>query len=88
MVVATHAAPLLRSSISPIASHSLQAYWEYDLSSWDVAAGGLMVEEAGGEMGWSGKGFDLRERRICAAVGGGVWGEVRETLKEAGVMET
>jgi len=73
--------------LAHVATGSLQAYWEYDLSSWDVAAGGLMVEEAGGEMGWSAKGFDVRERRICATVGGGLWGEVRETLMEAGVME-
>ena len=38
-------------------------------------------------MGWEGKGFDVRERRICAAVGGGVWEEVRGCLRDAGVME-
>lgn len=31
-----------------LASGALDAYWEYNLSPWDVAAGQLMVKEAGG----------------------------------------
>ncbi len=31
-----------------VAAGRLDAYWEFDLGPWDVAAGGLLVEEAGG----------------------------------------
>mmetsp|Transcript_28199 Transcript_28199/g.36377 ORF Transcript_28199/g.36377 Transcript_28199/m.36377 type:complete len:186 (+) Transcript_28199:122-679(+) len=33
-----------------VANGRLTAYWEYDLSSWDVAAGSILIEEAGGSM--------------------------------------
>lgn len=31
-----------------VASGRLEAFWEYDLNAWDLAAGALLVEEAGG----------------------------------------
>ena len=33
-----------------IANGRLTAYWEWDLSSWDIAAGALLVQEAGGQV--------------------------------------
>lgn len=33
-----------------VAAGRLDGYWEYKLSSWDVAAGVLLVQEAGGEV--------------------------------------
>ncbi len=42
--------------------------WEGDLSPWDVAAGSLIVREAGGVVtGYSGGPFQLDGRRIVAA---------------------
>ncbi len=67
----------------------LGCYWEWDLSSWDVAAGALIVEEAGGIVGDLTKGdvdgFDIRTRRIIASCGGKIHGEVRRVLGECGV---
>jgi len=35
-----------------LAAGRLDAYWEYHLGPWDVAAGALLVEEAGGQVTW------------------------------------
>lgn len=53
-----------------VANGRLTAYWEYDLSSWDIAAGALLIKEAGGRMtDLSGTDFNLRTRKICASNG-------------------
>ncbi|CAN0500126.1 unnamed protein product, partial [Ectocarpus sp. 12 AP-2014] len=33
-----------------VACGRLTCYWEPDLNSWDIAAGALLIQEAGGEM--------------------------------------
>jgi len=70
-----------------VACGRLTVYWEYDLSSWDVAAGGLLIREAGGKFtDLDGIEWDLRTRKIMASNGqGSVHEEVLECLKEAGV---
>jgi myo-inositol-1(or 4)-monophosphatase len=45
-----------------VAQGRLTAYWEYDLSSWDIAAGALLVTEGGGN-------YTLATRKICASNG-------------------
>jgi len=35
-----------------VAAGRLDAYWEYALGRWDVAAGWVLVEEAGGRVDW------------------------------------
>lgn len=53
-----------------VANGRLTCYWEYDLSSWDVAAGALIIQEAGGKFtDLEGNDFDLRNRKICASNG-------------------
>lgn len=49
--------------LASVAAGRLDAYWERDLQSWDIAAGGLLVREAGGYVsdaeggeGWLGSG--------------------------------
>jgi len=43
----------------------LDGFWELTLSPWDVAAGGLLIEEAGGVMAdLSGEPLDYSKRRI------------------------
>ncbi|GMH74016.1 hypothetical protein TL16_g06346, partial [Triparma laevis f. inornata] len=73
--------------LSWVATGRLNCYWEWDLSSWDVAAGGLIVEEAGGRMRGlmmdDGR-FEVGERRILAD-DGRCGEEVRRILKESGV---
>jgi myo-inositol-1(or 4)-monophosphatase len=53
-----------------VACGRLTAYWEYDLSSWDIAAGALLVTEAGGRFtDLTGAEYSLRTRKICASNG-------------------
>ena len=53
-----------------VASGRYDGFWEAGLSAWDVAAGSLMVEEAGGRMSnYRGGTFDLYEREMLATNG-------------------
>lgn len=67
-----------------VANGRLTAYWEYDLSSWDIAAGALLITEAGGKF------TDLRNnespfpRKICGS-NGLVHDELIDILNSAGV---
>lgn len=54
--VVPHIADLRRSGsaafdLAQVACGRIDAFWEYGLSAWDVAAGALLVEEAGGRIG-------------------------------------
>lgn len=52
-----------------VAAGWLDGYWERKLSAWDVAAGALLVTEAGGVVtGMDGTAFDLSAGHICAGV--------------------
>eukprot|EP00980_Cylindrotheca_fusiformis_P020716 scaffold7738_cov133-Cylindrotheca_fusiformis.AAC.25 len=69
-----------------VANGRLTCFWEYDLNSWDIAAGALIVKEAGGKFTeLDGSDFTLRTRKICAS-NGKVHDEVLEVLNEAGVI--
>mmetsp|Transcript_10140 Transcript_10140/g.15217 ORF Transcript_10140/g.15217 Transcript_10140/m.15217 type:complete len:322 (+) Transcript_10140:76-1041(+) len=69
-----------------VANGRLTCYWEYDLSSWDIAAGALIVKEAGGRFtDLEDNDFDLKNRKICAS-NGLVHKEVLDTLNEVGVV--
>jgi myo-inositol-1(or 4)-monophosphatase len=68
-----------------VACGRLTAYWEYDLSSWDVAAGSILIEEAGGTMSdLKGGRWGVRERKICGS-NGLIHEELLGVLREAGV---
>lgn len=41
-----------------VAAGRLDGFWEYDLNPWDIAAGILIIEEAGGLVGDFNAGFD------------------------------
>lgn len=70
-----------------VANGRLTCYWEYDLSSWDIAAGALLIQEAGGKFtDLSGNDFTLRTRKICGS-NGKVHDAVLQVLRdEAGVL--
>jgi len=56
-------------------------YWELKLSPWDVAAGSLMVKEAGGMVTeFEGKTFTLSSPKILAS-NGRIHGEMLEVLR-------
>jgi myo-inositol-1(or 4)-monophosphatase len=45
----------------------LEAFWEFGLNPWDMAAGTLLVEEAGGKVsGMAGEPLDLHGRYVLA----------------------
>jgi myo-inositol-1(or 4)-monophosphatase len=61
----------------------LSAYWEWDLSAWDTAAGALLIKEAGGEItDLEGQPYTLTTRRICASNGGALHHELLRILRE------
>jgi len=69
-----------------VANGRLTCYWEYDLSSWDIAAGALIVKEAGGRFtDLEDNDFNLKNRKICAS-NGLVHKEILDVLNEAGVV--
>ena len=51
-----------------VAAGKLDGFWEMDLNTWDIAAGVLLVEEAGGLVGDLSGGMDyLKTGNIVAA---------------------
>lgn len=56
--------------LAQVATGRYDGFWERRLSSWDVAAGFLLVEEAGGQLSnYSGKVTDLFEGELVASNG-------------------
>jgi myo-inositol-1(or 4)-monophosphatase len=70
-----------------VANGRLTCYWEYDLSSWDISAGALLIQEAGGTFtDLAGNAFTLRTRKICAS-NGKVHNSILNVLQnEAGII--
>jgi len=69
-----------------IANGRLTAYWEYDLSSWDIAAGALIIQEAGGSItDLTNDPFSLRTRKIVAS-NGRIHDELLTVLNDAGIV--
>lgn len=53
-----------------VASGRLDGYWELKLHPWDVAAGSLIVTEAGGKVSdFSGVNFSIHDKEIVASNG-------------------
>ncbi len=63
-----------------VAGGRLDGYWEFKLSPWDVAAGGLMVREAGGRVTDAVGGDTYRSGHAVVASNGLVHDAVLEVL--------
>ncbi len=50
--------------LASVAAGSLDGYWELNLSLWDIAAGKLLIEEAGGKV------IILEKKRAISLVAG------------------
>jgi myo-inositol-1(or 4)-monophosphatase len=56
--------------LASVASGRLDGFWEFNLNRWDLAAGVLLVEEAGGQVtGFFGQPFHLADRDVVATNG-------------------
>jgi myo-inositol-1(or 4)-monophosphatase len=67
-----------------VACGRFDGYWEIDQSPWDIAAGGLIVEEAGGSMSdFRGGPFDIYEGETVAS-NGRVHNQIVNVLKMPG----
>lgn len=86
--VADHAGGLRRLGaaaldLAYVASGRQDGYWEYGVKSWDIAAGILIVREAGGRIGrLEGDDKILHEGTIVAATGG-IYPRLRQILEAA-----
>jgi len=67
-----------------IAAGRFDAYWERDLQPWDMAAGLLLVREAGGFVTDLDGGEDIFAKGQIAAGNDTMHGEILRLLKEAG----
>jgi myo-inositol-1(or 4)-monophosphatase len=64
-----------------VAAGRLDGYWEYKLSSWDVAAGVLLVQEAGGTVTtMDGRPFQLAPSVDLIASNGRIHGAMRDVI--------
>jgi len=64
-----------------VAAGWFDGFWEYDLCPWDVAAGSLIIQEAGGNVtNFDGSKFDLNLGKILAT-NGKIHKEMIKTLK-------
>jgi myo-inositol-1(or 4)-monophosphatase len=65
-----------------VAAGRFDAFWEWDLKPWDVAAGALLIEEAGGRAGAiAGGPLDIANGSILAS-NGAVHAEMERLLAE------
>ncbi|MCH8566726.1 MAG: inositol monophosphatase [Balneolales bacterium] len=65
-----------------VASGRLDGFFEYGLSPWDVAAGGLIIQEAGGIVtDWTGGDSWVEGKRIVCG-NPQIWKYVSESIKE------
>ncbi|TVY03211.1 inositol monophosphatase family protein [Cohnella terricola] len=66
-----------------VAAGRLSGFWEMNLSAWDIAAGSLLVEEAGGRMSDTvGEPYQLAVRNVVAT-NGRIHGELLGELQVA-----
>src|SRR3990172_3850315 len=89
LIHVSHADTLIRSGsasldLCSVAAGRLDGYWELKLQPWDVAAGSLIVHEAGGMVSdFSGVRFSVYDKEILAS-NGIIHKQIREVLKGAG----
>ncbi|MBI4548375.1 MAG: inositol monophosphatase [Ignavibacteriae bacterium] len=66
-----------------VAAGRYEGFWEVALNPWDMAAGALMITEAGGKItDFAGSPFSIYKKEVLAS-NGLVHGEMREVLTKA-----
>jgi myo-inositol-1(or 4)-monophosphatase len=70
-----------------VAHGKLSAYYSYDLNAWDVAAGALLIQEAGGMVtDMNNVPFTLRTRDMLCSQGGNVHPDILSTLASVNAL--
>ena len=67
-----------------VAAGRFDGFWEFDLSAWDVAAGALLVREAGGTVTATDGGLFRLDGGAILATNGRIHAEMAQALDEAG----
>lgn len=70
--------------LADVARGRLDGYWEGLIWAWDIAAGAVLVAEAGGQVTGRDGGLLRLEERFIVATNGRLHGELLAALKEAG----
>ncbi len=65
-----------------VAAGRYDGYWERDLHSWDIAAGLLLVREAGGMVGPVREGYDILEKGAVIAANDQIFANFAKVLRE------
>lgn len=68
--------------LAHVAAGRLDGFWEFGLQAWDIAAGALLVQEAGGMVGTPYPGQDLFKHGDIVAATPKVFPEIIEVLRE------
>ncbi len=69
--------------LASVAAGRLDAFWVMSLKPWDVAAGALLIKEAGGRVGDFAGGTDFLRTNEVIAAAPGVFNALREALGAA-----
>lgn len=69
--------------LTQVASGRIDGFWEYGLSEWDIAAGALLVSEAGGTLGIIRDPSTTPKKRGFVATNGRIHAELMERLTAA-----
>ena len=72
--------------LANVACGRIDGFWEFGLQAWDVAAGALLIEEAGGyctEM--NGEALQLHQPTVLAG-GELVWTEMKTIFNLSGIL--
>ena len=69
--------------LAAVAAARLDAFWVVSLKPWDVAAGALLIKEAGGRVGDFAGGTDFLRATEVIAAAPGVFNALREALGAA-----
>ena len=69
--------------LASVAAGRFDGFWEFDLQTWDVAAGALLVREAGGAVSAIGGGEFRVDGRSIVAANGRINAELVELLESA-----
>ena len=72
--------------LAHLAAGRLDGFWVMSLKSWDVAAGALLVTEAGGRVGDFAGGTDFLHSNEVIAAAPGLFNALRESIAAAGTQ--